>query len=336
MKFSIGDKILLKHTGEEGFVSAYINQQMVEVDVNGATFPVHNDDIEHPYLKWFTEKKPKTYTALEQLPVEQEKFRKPRLAKGVYLSFLAVYELNDLEDIVTQLKIYLLNELPHPIQYNYFVQRNSKTDFTHEGTLHGFGHLYLHNMPFEEMNDQPRFNWQLASTEDDNTIPKDGVLRIRPVRMFEHINELLKNNEPTFSYLLTEGFQMRRAIPKPDKTKKLNTIPAAAPRIHTKPVNIMQGAPRYELDLHIEQLVDNTRGLTNSEIIKIQLDTLQRYLYIALVNHQERMIIIHGLGKGVLRDEVQKILKQMPEVSTFKNEWHGRYGFGATEVHFKY
>ena len=48
------------------------------------------------------------------------------------------------------------------------------------------------------------------------------------------------------------------------------------------------------------------------------------------------MIVIHGLGKGKLRDEVHTILKQTPEVSRYKNEWSGRYGFGATEIRFRY
>ncbi|HEY1032549.1 MAG TPA: hypothetical protein VGD89_12305, partial [Flavipsychrobacter sp.] len=85
MKFSIGDKIILKRTGEEGAVISYINKEMVEVVVNGTHFPVYLDEIDHPYLKWFTEKKTKAVrSAPEQLPVEKEKLRKPKLAKGVY------------------------------------------------------------------------------------------------------------------------------------------------------------------------------------------------------------------------------------------------------------
>ena len=56
MKFAIGDKVLLKNSGEEGNVFAIINKEMVEVDVNGISFPAYIDDLEHPYLKWFTEK----------------------------------------------------------------------------------------------------------------------------------------------------------------------------------------------------------------------------------------------------------------------------------------
>lgn len=58
MKFSIGDDIVLKRTGEEGRVVAIISKTMVEVEVNGTAFPVYTEDVEHPYLKWFTQKSP--------------------------------------------------------------------------------------------------------------------------------------------------------------------------------------------------------------------------------------------------------------------------------------
>ncbi|MEI8279820.1 MAG: Smr/MutS family protein [Bacteroidota bacterium] len=329
MKFSIGDKIILKLSGDEGLVTAYINDKMVEVDVHGITFPVYTDEIDHPYLKWFTEKKIIKKTAPEQLPVEKEKFRKPRLAKGVYLSFLPVYKAQEVEDIVENIKVYLLNELPQAIKFGYDMRVANKSEFAHEGTLHAFGHLHLHTISFETMNDQPRFQWQLDDAEDPENAPADGVLRIRPVRLFEHINELLQQNEPTFSYLLIEDFTPSHLIPKKEVPEPLNIS-------DTKPPVDAPEAPRYELDLHIEALMDNTRGMSNADILKVQLDALHRYVYLAINHHQERMFIIHGLGKGVLRDAVHQELSSIPEVDRYVNEWHGSYGFGATEVFFRY
>src|SRR6185312_16235451 len=98
---------------------------------------------------------------------------------------------------------------------------------------------------------------------------------------------------------------------------------------HIQPVS-------YEIDLHIEKLIDNPKGLSNTEMLKIQLDALDHYLHTAIVNRQERVVIIHGLGKGALKKAVHNLLSKIPEVKKFANEWHGRYGFGATEVLFKY
>ncbi len=332
MKFSIGDRILLKRSGEEGHVTAFINKQMVEVEVNGTAFPVYMDDIDHPYLKWFTDKSAKKKQSLpEQLPVEKIAARKQRLAKGVYLSFMPVYKTDEFEDVVEQLKVYLLNEMPQPVKFGYDVRFLHESEFKHEGTLHGFGNLYLHSVSYPDMNDQPRFHWQLTDTTNENMATEEGILRIRPAKLFEHINHLLQHSEPTFSYVLIEDFVPKK---KPVPKEKFEPVigSSAIPLTNKRTIE----SARYEIDLHIESLLENKKGLSNAEIIKIQLDTLHHYLQLAIVHRQEHMVVIHGLGKGRLREEVHAVLKKMNEVSRFKNEWSGKYGFGATEIWFRH
>lgn len=332
MKFSIGDKILLKRTGEEGHVTAFINQQMLEVEVGGTAFPVHIDDIEHPYLKWFTDKTAKKKKSLpEQLPVEKITERKQRLAKGVYLSFMPVYKTQDMEEIVDIIKVYLLNELPIAVKFSYDVRIDQRSIFRHEGVLHAFGNVYLHSIAYTDMNEQPRFHWQLTDTVNSNMAISEGVLRIRPAKLFEHITNLMQQNEPTFSYVLIEDFEVKKKAPPPEKF-----VPVVKPNIITSAYSPGVEPAKSVVDLHIEALVDNKRGLSNAEIIKLQLDTLHHYLQLAIMHRLERMVVIHGLGKGKLREDVHAILKKTPEVSRYKNEWSAKYGFGATEVWFRY
>jgi hypothetical protein len=332
MKFSIGDKIILNRTGEEGVVTAYVNNQMVEVEVNGTNFPVYLDEIDHPYLKWFTEKKEKKKAPLpEQLPVEKARLRPPKLAKGIYMSFLPVFKVEEIEDIVDYLKVYLFNELPVDINYSYDARHINRSAFQHEGKLHAFGHVYLHNIPYDEMNDQPRLHWQVADAGDDKLKAEEGVLRIKPLKLFEHINDLLLNNQPMFSYLLTENFVIK---PKPEKPETFEP-PVVKPFITARNAPTVTESPKYELDLHIERLIKNKRGLSNADMLQVQLDTLQHYLQLALLHRQDKMFIIHGIGKGVLKEEVHKILRRTKHIASFNNSYHGLYGYGATEVYFK-
>ena len=337
MKFSIGDKVIFKHTDGEGIVSAYINNEMLEVEMEGVSFPVHIDEIEHPYLKWFTEKKvqihpkSKSKTPPEQLPVEKQKLRKPRLAQGIYLSYMPEYKIEEMEDVVDVLKIYLLNETAKNIQFRYVMTLRNESEFSHEGKLHPFGHVYLHSIPYVQMNDQPRFHWWLDDIEDADMAPANNVLRIKPQKLFQHIDHCLSNNEPSFNYLLIEDF-------KPNLPVIENTNPqkpeAAAPKKQSR-----KSAPQInlgEIDLHIEQLVSSTRGMSNADIIMIQLSALQTHLRMVINARQERLIIIHGLGTGKLKDEVHELLSNTYGVKSFTNEWQARYGFGATEVWFEY
>lgn len=335
MKFSIGDKVIFKHTDGEGVVSAYINNEMLEVDMEGVTFPVHIDEIEHPYLKWFTEKKiqriPKSKTPPEQLPVEKIKHRQSRLAKGIYLSYMPEYKIEEMEDVVDILKIHLLNETAKDIRFKYEMTLRSEVVFSHEGKLHPFGHVYLHSIPYEQMNDQPRFHWWLDDMEDADMAPAHDVLRIRPQKLFQHIDHCLSNNEPSFNYLLIDDFKPN--MPVIDNTPT-PTAPTTTPkRQKNKPKPALDLS---QIDLHIEQLVESTRGMSNADIITIQLSALQTHLRMVINAHQERLMIIHGLGTGKLKDEVHNLLGNTYGVKSYSNEWQARYGFGATEVWFEY
>ncbi len=334
MKFSIGDKVLLKRTGEEGHVVEIINKQMTEVEVNGTTFPVYNDELDHPYLKWFTEKKPvKKSTAPAPIPAAERIIeRKPRLAKGIYLSFVPVFKTEHMEEVADYLKVYLLNELPVDIKFSYDVQINQKSIFKHEGTLHSFGNVYLNNVSYSDMNDQPRFNWKVRDLGNDKMEMAEGVLRIKPSKLFEHVNNVMLNGDPSFSYQLIADFAPKKVTPP----QEAFTAPLPQPEYAATGKKITLEQPKSVLDLHIENLVKNPAALSNDEIVRKQLDSLDKYLHLAIVHRQERMIIVHGLGKGKLREDVHAVLKKTKEVRRFKNEFSALYGFGATEVWFTY
>lgn len=332
MKFSIGDKVVLKRTGEEGRVTAFIDKQLVEVEVNGTAFPVYLEEVDHPYLKWFTEKgtSPGRKPAQQEIAVEKPAVRAPRLAKGIYLSFMPEFKMVDMEEIPDTVKVYLLNELPVSTKYSYEARGRNESLFKHEGTIHAFGNVYLHSIPYIEMSDQPRFHWSLQDAGDNMMAKEENILRIKPAKLFEHISKIMEGGAPSFSYLLIDGFK-----PQPAEKEETFVPVVRAGRVDVQSENRRE-EPRHELDLHIEQLLDNVKGLTNAEIIHIQLSTLQRYLQLAISARQDRMVVIHGLGKGKLREEVHNVLKTMPEVARYKNEWSGRYGFGATEIFFRY
>ena len=89
-----------------------------------------------------------------------------------------------------------------------------------------------------------------------------------------------------------------------------------------------------ELDLHLENLTHNAQKLTSSEKVRLQLRRFEEHMEEAIRLGVERVFIIHGLGKGKLRNAIASRLITMPEVKTFKNEYHPKYGWGATEVIF--
>ncbi|MBL7721675.1 MAG: Smr/MutS family protein, partial [Chitinophagaceae bacterium] len=72
------------------------------------------------------------------------------------------------------------------------------------------------------------------------------------------------------------------------------------------------------------------------EILSLQLKTFEKYYHLSVIHHQPSLIVIHGVGEGVLRDEIHDILRLKKEVKSFVNQFHPAYGYGATEIFFQY
>lgn len=89
-----------------------------------------------------------------------------------------------------------------------------------------------------------------------------------------------------------------------------------------------------EVDLHIEKLVPSVKGMSNYDILNIQMDTAKGQLDFAIRNRMQKLVFIHGVGEGVLKSELEFMLGRYEQVS-FQEASFQKYGFGATEVYIK-
>ncbi|MCC6186259.1 MAG: Smr/MutS family protein [Chitinophagaceae bacterium] len=333
MKFSEGDKMLIKRTGEEGFVVTIIDNKMVSVRVGKTVFPIHIDEIDHPYFKWFTEKnkenQQKEKKLKEQIPLEKLDFAKPKLATGIHLLFMPVFANVDMEERVTKVKIFAVNHSHFTVLLKYGVRVNDAIIFTHQANMQPFSDIYLHHLDWELMQDIPRFEWELSELLSSQYTQHKDLLKIKSAKLFAHITALQQQNLPTFQYTLLQEFSLK------PKEKEFVKIEAIVPKTKQK-ITSIKDIPKYEVDLHFEALLPDAKGLTNAEILQIQIATLNKYLQLAISNQQDKMVIVHGIGKGVLRNEVIKILKSNEFVHNIESGWQAGYGFGATIACFNY
>jgi dsDNA-specific endonuclease/ATPase MutS2 len=86
----------------------------------------------------------------------------------------------------------------------------------------------------------------------------------------------------------------------------------------------------FEVDLHINQLVNSTRGLDNFDMLNLQLDTAKRKLDYAISKRIPKIVFIHGVGEGVLKSELIRLFQKYPV--KFYDASYKKYGLGATEV----
>ncbi len=89
--------------------------------------------------------------------------------------------------------------------------------------------------------------------------------------------------------------------------------------------------PKLVIDLHIHHLTDSTKGMTNFDMLNLQIDTARRQLEFAIKNRIPKMVFIHGVGEGVLRQELETLFRRYNNVSCYDADYK-TYGLGATEV----
>ncbi len=339
MKYTVGDKILLLHSKEEGTVLDIINDKMVLVEVSGTKFPVYLDQIDFPYFHRFTQKQappaPKR-TPGEEIKKEKPQPRANKAERGVFLTMLPVWSHDGWDDVVDTLKFHLVNETNRAYTYRFEIWLKDALFLELKQEIPAQHHIYLADLNFDQLNDKARFEFKFSPKETDLTLAPtlDKMWKPKAKQMFQQLEKVREEGKATIEYELFITYPKRQETDTfgftPQEKKNLNTLTDI--RQLKSPERL---DARYEIDLHIERLSDNWKSLTNLEILAIQLNEFQHYLDLAISQRLHSMIIIHGVGTGKLRDELHDILKTVPEVKFFVNQYHPFYGYGATEIFFK-
>jgi Smr domain-containing protein len=339
MKFQIGDKVVVKHTNEEAEIIEIINKQMVMLEVKGVKFPAYMDQIDFPYFKRFTEKKlfpenKKQKTFIED--IKKEKTIEKKVVDGVWLTFIAVMDTDEFgDDVVEELKVHLINRTETAYHFVYQLNFFGKSEFSINNDIHPFQDFYIHDIPFEDLNDSPAFSFEFTLLKPDKKKAShyETSLKLKPKQLFTRIEEIRRKGESTFSYKLFDNYPDKVHEEEYDldilANKGYKVYDASKARQHLEPA-------KHEIDLHIEKLSPDHETLSNFEKLTIQLKTFEKYLDLAIAHHQPSLIAIHGVGSGKLRDEIHEILRLRREVKSFINQYHPAYGYGATEIFFQY
>lgn len=99
----------------------------------------------------------------------------------------------------------------------------------------------------------------------------------------------------------------------------------------TKHAGKKKGEFFAEIDLHLEELVKYQTHLSPHEKLQLQINHFKKCIEEAKEIKIRKLVFIHGVGQGVLRTALRKMLEEQTGISyrdaSFKN-----YGMGATEV----
>ncbi len=96
----------------------------------------------------------------------------------------------------------------------------------------------------------------------------------------------------------------------------------------------LQKASPLVVDLHIDQLLDTTAGMTHLELLDYQLEEVRKTMrhYSKPKDKGMQIVFIHGKGNGVLRQQVLALLGREYPRCEVRDASFQEYGFGATQV----
>jgi hypothetical protein len=340
MKYEVGDEIIVVHSNDEGKVIEIINEKMVLIEVKGVKFPAYMDQIDFPYFKRFTQKKlvadkkPKVY--VDQVPKEKRR-DEVKVSDGIWLAMFPKFESDVFgDDIVERFKIYLINKTDMAYEFTYKLTFFGNTDFEITSDLEPFKDFYLHDVTFESLNDNPSFDFEFRLQKPDKYKADycEAHYKIKPKQLFQRIEELKEKNLPSLNNKLLERYPDKAYV---DEGLDISMLTAAGYKVYdAKRARQHLEPARSVVDLHIEKITDDYKRLSNFEIVTLQLKEFEKWYELAVAHHLPSLIVIHGVGKGKLKEEIHEILKTKPYVKSFVNQYDSRFGYGATEIFFKY
>ncbi|TAH42980.1 MAG: DUF2027 domain-containing protein [Bacteroidetes bacterium] len=85
------------------------------------------------------------------------------------------------------------------------------------------------------------------------------------------------------------------------------------------------------VDLHIEELLKDSSGMSNAQIISYQLNQFMYEMDQAIIHKLHKITFIHGVGEGILKNAIKEELKKYPGVR-WTSAPPEKFGYGATEI----
>lgn len=327
MKLRIGDKVRFLNEKGEGVITRFKDKLYAFVEMP--------DGFEIPYLM------------KELVPIHTELIISSE-ADNLDLNpesavtdavYFVIEPDHELPILVNDYNIYLFNSSSYNLMFAYSIKDDAYFQTLKHGEVGAYQKILLKQVKVSFFKEYPYQKIEcilFKNTHYRAQIPIAETIFVSPSNLNQ--GQLIKHHEfklPVYAFLIKDEFVVAQNIEQElskEDISRLKTIKefkssARSSKSHKEQLKKLE----REIDLHIEELVDNTKGLSNHEMLSVQLEKVEKELDKAMAAGVKKLIFIHGVGNGRLKMEIQNILKSTKGV-TFQDASYKDYGFGATQV----
>lgn len=347
----IGDKVRFLNEIGGGIVKGFRGKDIVLVeDSDGFDIPmpmrecvvIETDDynMTRPASKAAPKKVEEKPVKAPEMPV----FRQQETRGGDILNVFLAFVPEDIKAVsTTPFEAYLVNDSNYYLYYTYLCAEGKAWNVRSNGLVEPNTKFLLEEFEKAELNDREHVAVQFIAFKDGRSFalkPAVSVeLRIDTVKFYKlHtfqeseffetpalIYDIVKDDVPT-KQVYVSAEELQSAL--------LQKVVVDKPK--SQPI-VKRGGQSgiIEIDLHIGELLDDTHGMSNSEILNYQLDKFREVLEQYKNKREQRIVFIHGKGDGVLRKALLDELKRKYPAFRHQDASFQEYGFGATMVTVK-
>lgn len=348
----IGDKVRFLSEVGGGIVKGFQGKDIVLVeDADGFDIPmpvrecVVVDTDDYNMAKKSAPSPKKTEESAKPVKPEMPPVqRQPETRGGDTLNVFLAYVPEDVKAISsTPFEAYLVNDSNYYLYYTYLSAEGKAWKTRSHGLIDPNTKLLLEEFTKDLLNEMEHVAVQfIAFKENRPAALKPGVgveLRIDTVKFYKlhtfRDSEFFE--QPALIYdIVKDDVAARQVYVSAEDLQEALLQKKDADKLKSRSI-VKRGGGKdiLEVDLHIGELLDNTTGMSNSEILNYQLDKFREVMEKYKGKREQKIVFIHGKGDGVLRKAILDELKRKYSACRYQDASFQEYGFGATMVTIK-
>lgn len=262
--------------------------------------------------------------------------------EGEKLTAVLIFEPHDIKRLsATDFDALLVNDSNYHLLYSVAVRDALATEWTTigAGTVEPGTQILLDEIAHDDLPSLERVNVQLIAykpgkpyemkpavameTKIDNT-------RFAKLHCFSRSDY---STVPVLTVPIVEADKVFRPVNLAEAVaaatpKATDRKPAASP----KPDRAKKADGPVVVDLHIDELLDTTAGLSPTDMLARQVEEFHRHMKALRKSPGAKIIFIHGKGEGVLRHTILDQLHRYYPKCEAQDASFREYGFGATQI----
>lgn len=267
--------------------------------------------------------KPKPGVKTEKPALKQEPLRLVSTAKPL----LAIVPKNENLDVEkADFDLYLLNDGDYFLYYTVAFEKFDRLQLIEKGELEPEMKVNIGEFDYDELS---KFNSIIIDFLVYNEEEYKYQLPINQRIILKTINLLKKTNYKENEFFYENAYIIDLSIFSEERIGNIEIKDKKKPQ-HEK---IQKSDSDTEIvDLHIEEIVENTSSMSPGEMLNTQIARFTTSLEGAINGKTKKIVFIHGVGNGKLRYEVQKTLNSKYPELKYQDASFAEYGYGATMV----